>query len=136
VYSARVDAAPERESELVELTRDYETLQQLYTGLLAKKEESRIATELERRQVGEQFNVLDPASIPATPFSPNRLLILAFGIFAGLGMGAALTALLEYRDTTLRTGEDIARFLSLPVAGVIPVLGTRRRVFGWARNTP
>jgi polysaccharide chain length determinant protein (PEP-CTERM system associated) len=136
VYSARVDAAPERESELVELTRDYETLQQLYTGLLAKKEESRIATELERRQVGEQFNVLDPASIPATPFSPNRLLILAFGIVAGLGMGAALTALLEYRDTTLRTGEDIARFLSLPVAGVIPVLGTRRRVFGWARNTP
>ena len=61
--------APTRESELVELTRDYATLQGLYSSLLAKKEESKIAANLERRQIGEQFKLLDPARLPERPIS-------------------------------------------------------------------
>ena len=50
-YQAKVDVVPTRESELVELTRDYATLQATYTKLLAKREDSKLAANLERRQI-------------------------------------------------------------------------------------
>jgi uncharacterized protein involved in exopolysaccharide biosynthesis len=63
-YQQRIERVPARESELAELTRDYSTLQTLYQTLLAKQEESKIAANLERRQVGAQFKLLDPAASP------------------------------------------------------------------------
>ena len=123
-YQARVEAAPKRESELIELTRDYTTLQQLYTGLLAKREDSKIAANLERRQAGEQFRVLDPARVPEQPFSPNRTRMNLMGAIAGLALGLGLVALLEYRDTTLRSDDDVLSTLNLPVLAVIPLLVT------------
>ena len=123
-YQARVEAAPKRESELIELTHDYTTLQQLYTGLLAKREDSKIAANLERRQAGEQFRILDPARVPEQPFSPNRTRMNLMGAIAGLALGLGLVALLEYRDTTLRTDDDVLSTLNLPVLAVIPLLVT------------
>ena len=52
-YEARIQAVPARESELIDLTRDYNTLQTVYQQLLAKKENSKVAANLERRQIGE-----------------------------------------------------------------------------------
>ena len=72
MYQARLEAAPAREAELAALTRDYETLQQSYRTLLQKKEESKISANLERRQIGEQFKILDPARMPERPTSPDR----------------------------------------------------------------
>jgi len=124
MYQARVETAPKRESELIELTRDYTTLQQLYTGLLAKREDSKIAANLERRQAGEQFRILDPARVPEQPFSPNRTRMNLMGAIAGLALGLGLVALLEYRDTTLRSDDDVVSTLNLPVLAVIPLLVT------------
>ena len=72
-YTARLEAAPSLESALTELMRDYSTIQEQYTTLLRKSEESRIAVNLERRQIGEQFKVIDGARLPERPISPNRL---------------------------------------------------------------
>jgi uncharacterized protein involved in exopolysaccharide biosynthesis len=129
-YEAKVNALPTRESELVELTRDYATLQSSYQSLLAKREESKIAANLERRNIGEQFRVLDPARVPERPFSPDRLMIALTGLAAGLGLGLAFLALMEYADSTFRTEEDIVRTLSLPVLAMVPVVWTNaeRRV--------
>ena len=74
-YQARIEAVPARETELAELTRDHETVQKMYTDLLAKNEESKIAANLERRQIGEQFKILDAARPAEKPFSPNRIVI-------------------------------------------------------------
>ena len=123
-YQARVEAAPTRESELIELTRDYTTLQQVYTNLLAKREDSKVAANLERRQAGEQFRILDPARRPERPFSPNRMSMNLMGALAGLGIGLGLVALLEYRDTTLRTDDDVVMAVSLPVLAMIPMMVT------------
>ena len=129
-YDTRIAALPARESELASLTRDYETLQKMYTDLLAKREQSKVAANLERRQIGEQFNVLDPARLPERPFSPNRPLLLLAGLAAGLVFGAGLAGLLEFRDTTLRSDADIRATLALPLLGEVPVIQTiseRRR---------
>ena len=124
VYQARVEAAPARESEMTEMNRDYETLQELYKSLLAKKEESKIAANLERRQIGEQFKLLDPARIAEKPFSPNRIRLNMIGMAAGLAISLLLVGLLEYRDRTFATDEEVARVLSLPVLAVIPLMRT------------
>jgi polysaccharide chain length determinant protein (PEP-CTERM system associated) len=121
-YQARLAAVPTRESELTELTRDHETLLNLYTSLLAKKENARMAVNMERRQAGEQFRILDSARLPERPFSPNRPQLYAIGVAAGLVVGLALVFLLEYLDTSLRTDTDVVSLLTLPVLALIPAM--------------
>lgn len=123
-YQVRVEAAPTRESELVALTRDYDTLQKSYASLLAKREDSQIAANLERRQIGEQFKILDPARLPEKPSSPNRPVINAVGALVGLGIGLGLAILLEYKDTTLKSDADVAVTLMLPVLAAVPLIVT------------
>ena len=138
-YQMKVDAVPTRESELVELTRDYTTIQNSYQSLLAKLEESKMAANLERRNIGEQFRILDPARVPERPFSPDRRTIALTGAGIGLALGFLIVGLLEYRDSSFRTDDDIVRTLALPVIAVVPVMRTklerrlqRRRLLGGA----
>jgi uncharacterized protein involved in exopolysaccharide biosynthesis len=119
-YQANITAIPERETELVELTRDYETFGRIYTNLLAKNENARAAADLERRQIGEQFKVLDPARLPERPISPDRLYINSLGALGGLAVGLALVLLLEYLDRSLRTETDVLDALALPVLALVP----------------
>jgi len=135
-YQQRIDQVPARESEMTELTRDYATLQTVYTNLLSKKEESNIAANLERRQEGEQFRLLDPAVAAARPFAPNRVAITAYGAVAGLAIGCALIVLLEFWDTSFKTDTEVTTVLALPVLSVVPPMlsqGERRRK-RWRRS--
>jgi polysaccharide chain length determinant protein (PEP-CTERM system associated) len=120
---AKVEAVPSRESELVELTRDYSTLQAAYTSLLTKREDSKLAANLERRQIGEQFKVLDPPSLPERPVNAkDRLIVLGGGSFGGLALGLLVVGFLEYRDSSFKTEADVTRVLTLPVLALIPVM--------------
>ena len=126
-YQAKIDVVPTRESELVELTRDYSTLQTGYTNLLTKREDSQISANLERRQIGEQFQVLDPASLPQRPYNEGqRLATMSVGVVGGLVFGLFLIGFLEYRDTSFRREEDVVRVLTVPVLALIPVMASDR----------
>ena len=139
-YQAKVDVVPTRESELVELTRDYGTLQAAYMSLLAKREDSKIAANLERRQIGEQFRILDPASLPEKPYNQQqRLGMMAAGAIAGLVAGLLVVGFLEYGDSSFKRERDVVTTLSLPVLALIPAIvsererrRTQRRI--WALN--
>jgi polysaccharide chain length determinant protein (PEP-CTERM system associated) len=125
-YRKRVDAVPTRETEMTELMRDYDTLQKTYTSLLQSQQGATIAANLERRQIGEQFKVLDPARPAERPISPDRLRLNLLGALVGLGLGLGLAALMEYRDTTFRAEEDVLQVLALPVLAVIPLMESPR----------
>jgi polysaccharide biosynthesis transport protein len=123
-YQARLDASPRRESELVELTRDYETLRRSYENLLEKKEASKLAVNLERRKISEQFRILDSPKEAKRPYTPNRPIINLAGAAAGLAIGILWIWLLEYRDSTFKSETDIVRVLDLPVLALIPAISS------------
>jgi polysaccharide chain length determinant protein (PEP-CTERM system associated) len=122
-YQAKIDVVPTRESELVELTRDYGTLQEAYGSLLKKQEDAKLAGNLERRQIGEHFKILDPASLPERQHNQKqRLAALAGGAVGGLALGLALVGFLEYRDSSFKMETDITRVLALPVLALVPMM--------------
>jgi polysaccharide chain length determinant protein (PEP-CTERM system associated) len=135
-YQSRIEAAPAREAELAGITRDYETLQQSYRALLQKKEESQISANLERRQIGEQFKIIDPARVPEKPASPDRPRLYLIVVFAAIGLGVACAATAEYFDRSLRSEADVRAALNLMVLATVPyvrdaaVSGRRRLVMG------
>jgi len=121
-YQHRIEAVPALESEWTQLTRDYDTQQSAYKELLAKSEQAKVAANLERRQVGEQFKILDPPRVPERPIKPVRKMITAGGAGVGLVLGLVLAALMEYRDATFKTDADIAEVLELPVVALLPAI--------------
>ena len=123
-YQNRIEAVPGVESEWLSLTRDYDTLQASFKDLLSKSEAAKVAADLENRQVGEQFRVLDAPRVPLRPISPMRPLISAAGLGAGLVLGLLLVAFLELRDSTFKTESEVEQILQLPVIALIPALNT------------
>lgn len=130
----RVDNLPTRDSELTALMRDYSTTDEFYKSLLMKKEESKIASNLEQQQIGEQYKLLDAAQLPERPFSPDRPKMALTAAGVGFAVGLVLAAFLEYRDRTFKTDQDVTTVLSVPVLASVPLMqsdGERRRRFWW-----
>jgi polysaccharide chain length determinant protein (PEP-CTERM system associated) len=122
MYERRVENAPKREQELTILTRDYDLLKANYQSLLDKRIQAKMAENLERRQMGEQFKVLDPARMPEKPFKPDPRKIMLIGAFMGLVLGGGLGYMKESMDRSFHNVEEIERFLGLPVIAAIPVI--------------
>jgi polysaccharide chain length determinant protein (PEP-CTERM system associated) len=123
-YQRRIESVPGVESAWVALTRDYDTQQTAYKEMLAKSENAKVAVSLERRQIGEQFRVIDPAKVPQRPISPVRLVINAIGFAIGLFVGVGIAVLLEFKDSTYRSESDVLDALALPVLAVVPLVET------------
>jgi uncharacterized protein involved in exopolysaccharide biosynthesis len=132
VYQARIEETPTRETELSALTRDYDTIEGQYKGLLKKKADAKIATELESRQIAEQFRIVEPPREPQRPTSPDRQRLQMMGALGGLAFGVLIAGLLEYRDRSFKCDKDVTAALSLPVLATVPTIVTyvdrRRRV--------
>ena len=122
LYERRIEDTPRGEQELALLTRDYDLSKVNYQSLLEKKIQAQMAENLERKQQGEQFKVLDPARIPMMPVKPNRDRILLMGFVLGLALGAGLAWFRESLDKSFHTVSDVEGYLELPVLATIPNL--------------
>jgi uncharacterized protein involved in exopolysaccharide biosynthesis len=124
LYQQRVEATPRVEEALMAITRDYDITRKNYQSLLDKQIEAQMAENLEKRQQGEQFRVIDPAQLPETPFRPNvpRLLLLSLAL--GLASGGGLALLREYLDRSFKTEEELEEFLGVAPAAIIPLVET------------
>jgi polysaccharide chain length determinant protein (PEP-CTERM system associated) len=119
-YQARIQLSPVIEEQYKQLTRDYDTALKFYNDLLQKQNESVMATDLEKRQQGEQFRVLDPPNLPERPTFPNRPMFAAGGFAGGLAIGFGLIFLLELKENLIRNEKDVAFYLELPILTQIP----------------
>ena len=81
----------------MELTRDYGTSRPRHQPVEQAGGTPKIAADLEKRQIGEQFRIVDEASLPQKPYNQTkRLALTASGATAGLVLGLLLVACLEF----------------------------------------
>jgi len=125
VLQGRVERIPERELQMTALMRDYENTSNNYQSLLNKKLDAQLAENLEKRQKGEQFKILDPANLPIKPYKPNPKKIFLMGIAIGVGSGVGLVALLETIDASFRKPDDVYAVIGIPVLASIPRISGR-----------
>ena len=123
-YQARLNMTPMREQQMAGLTRDYEQSKKNYEQLLAKRDQSGMATDLEKQQQGAQFRVLDPPNLPQKPSSPNRMKLDLIGLAAALMVGVVVLAGAEMVDDRIHSKEELATIVSAPVLSEIPCLKT------------
>jgi polysaccharide biosynthesis transport protein len=119
-YQTRVESAPRVEQQIVSLTREYELERGTYSDLSGKKQTALLDEELQRKQGGEQFAVLVPASLPSDPFKPKPMRVMLMAIAAGLVLGGALAFGREYLDRSVHDARGLRDEFELPVLAEIP----------------
>jgi succinoglycan biosynthesis transport protein ExoP len=101
------------------LKQDVDTANKLYTEFLQNTNQANL-------QVAEQHNnvrVISPARVPKTPISPARMRTIVIGFLLAFSAGIGLALFLEYIDNTIKTIEDVSRYVQLPALSVIPPIG-------------
>lgn len=123
-YQGRLNDEPVREQQLADLSRGYEQSKANYDDLLKKKNSSELATNLERRQQGEHFQVLDPPSLPQKPDFPNRLKFAGAAFGVGLALGIVVAGAAEFLDGRLYSETAIEKLLPVDIISEIPPIKT------------
>jgi capsular polysaccharide biosynthesis protein len=110
------------QEQFKQINRDHETAMQFYNELQTKMNASKMATDLQKRQQGEQFRLMDAPNLPDGPDYPKRGVFLGGGLGAGIALGMLILVWMEYRDTAVRSEKDLWAFTKLPTLGVISLV--------------
>ena len=122
---SHVASTPAVERDYTVMLRDLESAQSEYRLERLKQNEAQTAENLEVERKGERFTLIEPPFPPEEPSSPNRRLILIFGVVAALAVGVGTGALLEGIDGSVRGRHDLELLLATPPLAMIPVMMTR-----------
>lgn len=120
LYRMRIENTPVREQEMTAMTREYLNTKASYETLLKKSQEAQQAENLEFRQKGEQFKVVDPARIPEKPVQPDIPKVLLIGFVLASAAAAASVIVRESIDHSFLDAEDVQITLGLKVLANIP----------------
>ncbi len=99
------------------LERNVETNRKMYNNLLSRAKEYNILGNAGVSNV----RITEKSTVPQVPVKPKKALNLILSIIFGLMTGVGISFLWEYLDRSLRTEEDVQRYLGLPVLSVIPL---------------
>ncbi|HZY73285.1 MAG TPA: GNVR domain-containing protein [Edaphobacter sp.] len=132
-YQWKVDSVPVLETQLAELTRNYEASRQNYQSLLDKTFSAGMSEELERKQQAERFTVLDPAKTPEKPISPKRIPIMFATLIAAVLIPSGLVIAMHLLSGSIKSEVELKDMLpaGVSIVGMIPpienTLDIRRR---------
>jgi len=115
-YKNNLNTIPNKELRLAQLSRDKEVNEKIYTMLLHKNEEAKIA---EAEKMGD-IRILDPARTPQSPYKPRKKLNLFLGTVFGFLIGLGIAFFTEALDKTVKTIEEVEQLSNLSVLGAIP----------------
>jgi len=119
----RLAKTPRVAEQLAALEREHEHLFDAYQEFSKKRLEAGVAADMESRQKGEKFRVLEQAVPPQEASAPNRPMLLGIGLLLGLGLAVAYAAGAETLDASFHTPRRLQERLGLPVlAAISPVL--------------
>src|SRR6266567_1321825 len=120
-YEGMLKQLPAAERDLARLMRYTKVNADIYTFLLQKHEEARIA----KASTISNINVIDPAITPSAPIKPNKKKNLLLGLLVGAMLGIGLAIFQEYLDDTIKDAEEATRAVGLPLLAVIPFIASR-----------
>lgn len=116
----QIASTPAVAEQLDALSREYDHLLASFQDFSKRHQEATVQAQLERRQLGEQFRVLESAFPAPAPSAPNRPLILMLGILFGGALGGGVAIVLEAADTTAHDPRRLQSSFGLPVLAAIP----------------
>lgn len=127
IYQGKVDAVPLREQQLSDLTRDYNISKEHYSSLLEKTLSAEMATDLEKRQQGERFTIIDPAQPPQRPYKPRRLAMMGSALLGSLFLAFGTVIVLDRVSDAIKAEGELKDLLpqGIAVVGLIPAIETR-----------
>ena len=131
-YQRRVEDTPKREQELLSLNRNYKNIKATYDDLLNRKLEANIASNMEKRQKGEQFRIIDPARLPEKPISPDMRKLFLICLAIGLGCGGGLIFLMDFLNKSVKKPEVVQDKLGISVLAVMPTIKHHKDII-WRR---
>lgn len=117
-----IEATPVREAEWSSITRDYAELKKHYDFLVSQNLQAVSVENLERKQKGSQFKIMDAARLPEKPQKPDFIKIMLMSLGLGFGVGGILSLGLDLFDTSFRDAAELEGFLGIPVSCTVPYL--------------
>lgn len=106
------------------MTRDHENAVAQLRDLRAKMIQAQLGESLEAEGKAERFELIQPASMPLSPSSPNRPALLFMGFVLGLGSGLGTVFTRESLDNTIHGPPGVVRATGLPPLAMIPYIWT------------
>ncbi len=122
IFTKKVESVPKQEQALARLQRGYDVSLSIYKTLLNKLEEARISRELELRERGENFQIIDTAQLPLLPTKPDRPKLILVALALGLIAALALIYLLYYLDSSIGNLDEAKNYFKYPVLAGIPII--------------
>ena len=98
------------------LAREADTNRQLYDGLLQRYKELNASAGIALSNI----SIIDTATPPGGPSSPNLFKNLLVALLVGIGLAAVTVFFKDQFDDSIRVPEDVESKLGLPLLGVIP----------------
>lgn len=121
-YEHRLAQTPVVASEYEALARGYESARQKYAEVKQKQLQAKLAEQLEAGSKGQQFELVQPAFLPSSPESPNRLGLALLGVLFAFSGGIGSVSLAEYMDRTIHGSKGLMAILHAPPLTVIPFI--------------
>lgn len=106
--------------ELRRIQSERAALSSTYEGLLARKQNLELNQSFESGRNTGRFEVRRAGGVPLKPIRPNRRKIAVLGFLAGLFIGISFVLLAEYLDHSVRSPEDLRRYIDAPILAVLP----------------
>jgi len=119
-----------KEIEYLALEREVMINREMYNALLAKVKDLSLAGKSDLNNI----RIVEPAELPIAPIGKGKTMMAVLGGFLGLFLGIGSALFLEYMVNTIKTPDDVAQHLSLPVLGVVPRISDG--VFGKFSSRP
>ncbi len=123
-YSVLLESLPQNERKLIDLTREYQVNEKIYSYLLEK----RAATALAKSSIISNNRIIDTALVPQEPFKPKKALIIIISLILGLIVGIIIAFLKEFLSTKIKSVEDIEKLTDIPIIGGVPHRKDKKRI--------
>lgn len=119
--------SPVARAELAKLEQDEADTRRVYDQLMARYNQAEISKQMEVQDKSTIYRVVEPATMPLFPSSPNRVRIILMGIAAGIAGGFGLLMAIDYFDKTIRNVDELKPF-GIHVAAIIPKISDPKTV--------